>query len=116
MATWASLTDEHKNDVESLANAIRGACVTFSALAHQAEVIGAAWNGGISTIVGSLDSGEIVPQTSGYAGSRTGTASARTDAAVGPLGFTRHSPLATGKCSMAAFTSSQTGNWSSTST
>lgn len=71
MATWASLTNEQKNAVESLANAVRGAATTMARLTHQAEVIAAAWNGGLGTVVQSLDSDEIIPNTSGLDGAQS---------------------------------------------
>lgn len=71
MATWASLTPEQQNDVESLANALRGAAVTFESLAQQGSIISAAWNGGISTIVNSLGSGEVIPCTSDLVGAQS---------------------------------------------
>ncbi len=71
MATWASLTTEQKATVESFVNAIRGATTTFAGLTKQGQVIGAAWNGGVSTIVQSLDAGEVIPNTSGLDGAQS---------------------------------------------
>ena len=70
MATYASLTPEQQDSVQSLVNALRAAYIALQAAAKQGQIMGAAWNGGISTIVNSLDAGETIPNTSGYAGAQ----------------------------------------------
>jgi hypothetical protein len=70
MATYASLTAEQKDATQSLVNAIRGATIAFAALAKQGQVVSAAWNGGLSDVVNSLDANEVIPNTSGYAGAQ----------------------------------------------
>ena len=71
MATWASLTTEQQNAVQAVANAQR----SFSMHAAQAADLGinlsAAWSGGVSAIVATLGSTEIIPNTSGLAGAQS---------------------------------------------
>jgi hypothetical protein len=70
MTTWASLTADQQALVESLANSVRGAFTTAASLTKQGQVIAAAYNGGISTILNSLDAGETIPNTSGLSGAQ----------------------------------------------
>lgn len=71
MATYASLTTEQKDAVQSLVNGLRGADVAIQAVMRQAAVLGAAWNGGISDLVNGLTDGEVIPNTSGLAGAQS---------------------------------------------
>lgn len=70
MATYASLTDEQKDQVQSVLNAVRSAAAVLANLANQGQAIGAAWDGGIATLVNGLDPTEVIPQTSGLAGAQ----------------------------------------------
>jgi len=70
MATWASLTNEQQAAVEAVANAERSFSMHMAMAADLGINIAAAWNGGVSTIVGTLGSTEIIPNTSGLAGSQ----------------------------------------------
>lgn len=70
MAWPETLTADQQTAVTDFCNSVRA----FSALLGRAcslgSAIGAAWAGGISTLVGDLESGDSVPNTSGLAGSQ----------------------------------------------
>lgn len=70
MATYASLTADQQALVQSFVNGLRGADIKLQAVMSDALVLGAAWNGGVSTIVQSLDAGETIPNTSGLDGAQ----------------------------------------------
>src|SRR5579859_4601526 len=65
-----SLTPSQQAAVQSFATS----CRTFAAQLAQLNILGAAigaeWAGGVSTLVGSLQSGDLIPNTSGLAGSQ----------------------------------------------
>lgn len=73
MATWASLTPEQQNAVTSLDRAVRGAQAIEAKLMITGQAISAAWNGGISTVVGTLndDATGMIPNTSGLDGAQS---------------------------------------------
>lgn len=71
MATWASYTEDQRTAVQSVVNAVRSIQVAMQKLAEDGQVISAAWNGGISTLVNGLDAGEMVPNGTAYAGAQS---------------------------------------------
>lgn len=70
MATYASLTPAQQDAVENLVNPLRAFAAQLMHLNVLAARISADWNGGVSTIVGTLDSGETIPNTSALAGAQ----------------------------------------------
>ncbi len=70
MAWPGSLTSEQQEAVKDFATAVR----SFSALLGQANTmggaIGAEWGGGVEGLVGGLTDGDLIPNTSGLAGSQ----------------------------------------------
>jgi hypothetical protein len=71
MAWPESLTASQQQQVQDLTNA----CRSFMAMLWQLNILGAAiaanWNGGTTTLVQSgLQSGDLIPQTSGLAGAQ----------------------------------------------
>lgn len=70
MATWASLSQAQQDAVQSLVNAERGLAQQMARVTQLASAISAAWNGGISDVVGTLGANEVIPSTSGLAGAQ----------------------------------------------
>jgi hypothetical protein len=73
MATWASLTADQKTAVQSVANAVRSLQITWQKLSEGGLIISAAWNGGVSDLVGSLadDATGAIPNDTGLAGAQS---------------------------------------------
>ncbi len=70
MAWPGPLTADQQNAVITTADNIRSWSAKLTALNELGIQIGAAWNGGVSTMVGSLQSGDLIPTHSSYAGAQ----------------------------------------------
>ena len=70
MAWPESLTASQQAAVQSFATSCRSFAAGLSQLNILAAAIGAEWAGGVSTLVNSLQSGDLIPNTSGLAGSQ----------------------------------------------
>jgi hypothetical protein len=71
MATWASLTPTQQADIQGLVAPLRSFVAELARLGDHGQAISASWNGGISTLVNSLGSTEIIPVgPSGLAGAQ----------------------------------------------
>jgi len=68
MATYASLTQEQKDIVQAYVNFARAWAGEQARTNNHGEAANDDWNAQINTIVGSLDTGEVIPNTSGLAG------------------------------------------------
>ena len=68
MATYASLTQEEKDLLKSYTNFIRAWAGEQARTNNHASASNDDWNAQISTIVNSLDPGEIIPNESGLDG------------------------------------------------
>ena len=71
MASYESKSDEEKAAIQSVANAARGMYIALQGLADDGQILAAAWNGGISDMVNSLDPAEVIPDTSGLDGAQS---------------------------------------------
>lgn len=70
MAWPESLTTDQQLAVTSFVTSCRSFSAQLSQLNILGAAIGAAWAGGISILVGDLSSGDLIPNTSGLAGSQ----------------------------------------------
>lgn len=70
MATWASLTPTEQADVQAFMGSLRAFAGDLAILANEGVAVGAAWNGGLSTIVGTLGADEVIPNASGLDGAQ----------------------------------------------
>ena len=70
MATWTSLSPSQQASVETLANGLRAFMSEQAKLADMGVNLAALWNGGVASIVNSLGSTEVIPNTSGLAGAQ----------------------------------------------
>lgn len=72
MASWASLSADQQDAVQSVANAVRSLQLHWQHLANAGLVVSAAWNGGVSSLVGSLadDATGLIPNGTSYAGAQ----------------------------------------------
>ncbi len=70
MATWASYSADQQAQVQDVVNNERSLSSLMSQVAILSAAIGAAWNGGTSTLVQNLGAGETIPNSSGYAGAQ----------------------------------------------
>jgi hypothetical protein len=68
MATWASLTADQQAAIQAVATPSRGMAGTLAQLLNHAKDIGLAYSGSVEALIGSLNSGEIIPNNSGLAG------------------------------------------------
>ena len=75
MAWPESLTADQQAAVESFTTSLRTWAAQLSVLNILGAAIGAEWYGGVNALVGSLQSGDLVPNASGLAGSQDLTAS-----------------------------------------
>ena len=69
MATYASLTTEQKNILQDHTNLLRAWAGEQARTNNHGGAIDSAYNAHVVTILSSLDTGEVIPQTSGLAGS-----------------------------------------------
>ena len=68
MATYASLTQDEKNQLHALLAQVRAFAGTLARDMHKAQVLDDSWDATISTIVATLDVGAVIPNESGLAG------------------------------------------------
>ncbi len=69
MATYASLTVEQQNILQNHTNLLRAWAGEQARANNHGSAINSSYNAQVSTILSSLDAGEVIPQTSGLAGS-----------------------------------------------
>ena len=82
MAWPEALTANQQTAVESFSTSCRTWCAALAQLNILGAAIGAAWFGGINTLVGDLQSTDLVPNVSGLAGSQDLTATQVTNIAL----------------------------------
>ncbi len=70
MAWPESLTSPQQEAVQSFTTSVRSFSAQLGQLCVLANAIGAEWSGGVSTLVGDLSGGDVIPNTSGLAGSQ----------------------------------------------
>ncbi len=71
MATYASLTTEQKNILAAFTNNLRAWCGEMARTNNHADASNTSYNSFVTTILSSLDAGEIVPNTSGLPGAQS---------------------------------------------
>jgi hypothetical protein len=68
MATYASLTQGEKDLLAAFTNSLRAWTGEQARTNNHADASNTSWIASVSTLVGSLDASEVIPNTSGLAG------------------------------------------------
>jgi hypothetical protein len=68
MATYASLSDSDKLKIKQLVDPMRSFAGELARVCNHGRAIASKWSGDVETIVGTLDSNSVVPNTSNETG------------------------------------------------
>lgn len=67
---WNELTPQEQSQVLDLTNSCRSYAKELAQLANLGDGVGSAWDGGTATVVNSLDSTAVIPNTTSLAGAQ----------------------------------------------
>ena len=65
---YADLTDEQKASIQALSTFMRGLSSEWAKVLEKAQAISAYYTGNVETDIASLDSADVIPQTTGLVG------------------------------------------------
>jgi len=65
---YSDLSPDQKNSIQVYLNLLRPAAIQFASSAHRASLLGASFDNQVAPVLGLLDAGEEIPNTTNLAG------------------------------------------------